>query len=507
MEDDRMLDSMERSPAASRQRLGSRLSRAMLICEALERRELLSRGMGLDALGGMGFGRHFGSLQAELGGFAGGRPGAMFGAGNLGVGGGMRSPIFLLTASLLTSGNGSTSLPSRSVLSSSSVQSAFQTLQTDLNNDITVGSKPTHATVGQLEDDLQAIRKGTLTGSAATTAIQNDEAAILTSMGLSSSQVSQIQSHLQAVQSAIQSASSSPTSTTTGGTTSTSSGGTTTGGTTSPANPTTPTSSSAVQSAFQALQTDLKNDLSSNAQPTNVSIGQVMDDMDAVQKGTLSGSSAVTTIQTDTAAVWSSMGLTQNQITQIQSDQTALASAIQASSGSSSSSTSSGASSSASPTSITAVEATMQSVQPYLIDVPGVGGVALNAGGYGGPGMGGFARSRVSGFAGSGGGGPVVLRMNGQGGMGGGGGLFISRTNGAVGPAMGGPVVSAMNGLAGTGMGGPVVFSMKGQSGMGMGGPVVSAMNGPAVLATGTSSAQTVVSSGNQSSGGSTSSQ
>ena len=37
----------------------------------------------------------------------------------------------------------------------------------------------------------------------------------------------------------------------------------------------------------------------------------------------------MTTIQTDTAAVLSSMGLSQSQITQIQSDQSALATAMQ----------------------------------------------------------------------------------------------------------------------------------------------------------------------------------
>ncbi len=376
-----MLESMERSPAASRQRRGSRSSRATVSCEALERRELLSRGLGLDALAVMGMGRHAGSLQSELGSFGGGGPGAMFGGGKLGLGGGIKSPVFLLTASLLNSGSGSTTLPSRSVLSSTAVQSAFQTLQTDLADDVTVGSKPTHATVGQLEDDLQSIRKGTLTGSAATSAIQADEAAILTSMGLSSSQVSQIQSDLQAVQSAIQSASSSGTgSTTSSGTASTTTSGTastTTSGTASSPGSTTP--SSAVQSGFQTLQSDLKSDLSSNGQPTNASVGQVEDDVNAIQKGTLTGSQAVTTVQTDTAAVFSSMGLSQTQITQIQTDQTALASAIQANAGSTSASTSS----SASPTSIAAVEATMQSVQPYFVGVPGIDG--LTSGSFGGP--------------------------------------------------------------------------------------------------------------------------
>lgn len=379
-----MWDSMERRPATSRQRRGSRLSRATVGCEALERRELLSRGMGLDALGGMGMGRRLGSSQADLGSFGGGGPGAMFGAGNLGLGGGMKSPIFLLTASLLNSGNGSTSPPSRSVLSSSAVQTAFQTLQTDLNDNVTVGSKPTHASVGQLEDDLQSIRKGTLTGSAATSAIQSDEAAILSSMGLSSSQVSQIQSDLQAVQSAIQSASTS-TSTSTSSTGTTTSGGTanstTTGSTTSGSTST----GSAVQSAYQALQSDLQSDLSSNSQPTNASVGQVMDDLDSIRKGTLTGSQAVTTVQTDTAAVFTSMGLSQTQVTQIQSDQTALASAMQANSGTSTSSTSS----IASPTSIAAIEATLKSVQAYLVGVPGVGGFG-GGGAFGGRDMRGF---------------------------------------------------------------------------------------------------------------------
>ena len=37
----------------------------------------------------------------------------MFGSGGLGLGGGAKNPIFLLTASLLNSGGGSTTLPSK----------------------------------------------------------------------------------------------------------------------------------------------------------------------------------------------------------------------------------------------------------------------------------------------------------------------------------------------------------------------------------------------------------
>jgi hypothetical protein len=79
----------------------------------------------------------------------------------------------------------------------------LQTLQQDVQSDIPSGTQPTHASVGQLEDDLGAVRKGTLTGSQAQTTIQNDAAAILSSMGLSQAEVSQIQPDQQALQTAI----------------------------------------------------------------------------------------------------------------------------------------------------------------------------------------------------------------------------------------------------------------------------------------------------------------
>ena len=300
----------------------------------------------------------------------------MFGSGNLGLGGVARNPTFLLTASLLNAGGGTTSPPSRSVLSSSAVQAAFQTLQTDFSNDVTAGSKPTHASVGQLKDDLKSIRNGKLTGDAATTAIQNDETAILTSMGLTSSQVSQILSDVEGVQSAIEPASGSGSaSAADGGTTTATSApddGTSTAPTDGTTLPGTPATDSAVQSAFRTLQSDLKSALPSNPQPSNASIGQVMDDLDSIRTGTLTGSEAVTTIQTDTAAVLSSLGLTADQVTMIQSDQSALGAAIQDSMSQAPDSTSS-SSSSPSPTSLAGVNATMQSVSAYLIGVPGLG--------------------------------------------------------------------------------------------------------------------------------------
>ena len=60
---------------------------------------------------------------------------------------------------------------------------------------------------GRSQDDLDAIRKGTLSGTAASTKIQADQAAILTSMGLTQAQVTQIQSDQQALQTAITAAS------------------------------------------------------------------------------------------------------------------------------------------------------------------------------------------------------------------------------------------------------------------------------------------------------------
>ena len=74
----------------------------------------------------------------------------------------------------------------------------------------------------QLQDDLEAIHKGTLSGTAATTKIQADQPPILTSMGLTSAQITQIQSDQTALQTAIQTASSSSTSSSTSTSTSTS---------------------------------------------------------------------------------------------------------------------------------------------------------------------------------------------------------------------------------------------------------------------------------------------
>ena len=331
-----------------------RSTRATIRCEGLEERQLLSGGMGYDVH------RHGGhhSVTAEVGSFAGGGQGAMFGGGSLGLGGGIKNPVFLLTASLLNDGSGSSTPSSQGVLSSSAVKTAFQTLESDFSSDVSVGAQPTHASVGKLQDDLGSIRKGTLTGSAATTAIQNDEAAILASLGLSSTQVSQIQSDLQAIQTAIQSTSSSSSSATTPSSSSPSSPNSTA----SPGNWTPPTWSgstttgsstpSAVQTAFQTLQTDLKSANPNGTQPTQASIGQVQDDLTAIAKGTLTGSQAVTQVQTDTAAVLSSEGLTATQITQIQSDQAAIQSAIQTNMSQPSSAGSTSTSSSSSSTSI-----------------------------------------------------------------------------------------------------------------------------------------------------------
>ena len=129
---------------------------------------------------------------------------------------------------------------------------------------------------------------------------------------------------------------------------------------------------------------------------------RVEDDLDAIRKGTLTGTAAVTQVQTDAAAVLSSMGLTAAQVSQIQADQQAVQAAMTANSSSSTTTTSS---STASPGSIAATQATLQSVSAYLIGIPGVstfvtrgmgaGGVAIALGGSsGGRYGGGFSVAR-----------------------------------------------------------------------------------------------------------------
>jgi hypothetical protein len=373
--------SMERRLLAATKRRAC-CSRSTIGFDALEDRRLLSTGIGI--AGGRLSGMIPASMRgAEMAMFRGGRQDGLFGGGSLGLGGAVRNPILLLTAPLLEGGSGTTTPPSPGLFSSSSVQQAIQTLQTDLNNAVPANTQPTHASVGQLQDDLGAIRQGKLSGSAAQTKIQADQAATLTSMGLTQAQISQIQSDQQAVLTAIQ-ASTTTAATASGSTTTTTSGSTSA----SSANPAGTTS--AVQTAMQTLQTDLQNDTPSGAMPTHAAIGAVQDDLDAIRKGTLTGSAAVTQVQADSAAVLSSMGLTTAQITQIQADQQAVATALAT------------ASSSSTTTAASTTESTLQSVAPYLIGIPGVGGIGMR--GLGGLGAGGFGSGGGFGGFGSGGG-------------------------------------------------------------------------------------------------------
>jgi hypothetical protein len=401
-EDERMNAILHRVTDRSPQRRRHAVSKPG-VCEALEERALLS-GMGA-AMGEMARG----ARSAEMSWIGAGRHYGMYGGGSLGLGGGMSNPILLLTAPLLEAGSSSAAPPSRSVISSSAVQTALQTLQSDLNNDVTVGSQPTHASVGAIEDTMDAIHKGTLSGTAAQTQIQSDQAAILSSMGLTQARVTQIQSDVTALQTAISSSGTStgPTSTTianasttTTASTSATASSTGTAGSTSTTAPSTSSSgtASAIQTAIQTLQTDLQNDTPSGAQPTHASTGAVEDDLVAIRKGTLTGTAAVTQVQTDTAAVLASMGLTATQITQIQTDQQAVQTAIEANLPSSvtTTPTASSTSSTSSTATIAEVESTLQSVSAYLIGIPGVSAIGMR--GMGGAGFGG------GGFGGSGGG-------------------------------------------------------------------------------------------------------
>ena len=368
----------KRSAAGFRERRHGLAAWGPVALESLEDRSLLSSGMG-GLMGGLG---SLGTRSAELS-FREGRRGGLFGGGSLGLGGGMNNPTLLLTAPLLEGASGQTAPPSPGVFSSSAVQQAFQTLQTDLKTDLPSGAKPTHASVGALEDDLDAIRKGTLSGTAAQTKIQADQAAILSSTGLTQTQITQIQTDQQALETAITTASAS-----TGTGTATSGTATATSTPSSTASP-----SSTVQTAFQTLQTDLNTDTPSSPTISHEAVGTVQDDLDAIRNGTLTGTAAVTQVQTDAAAVLSSMGLTAAQVTQIQSDQQALAAAIAAD-------PNHPAASSTSTSSSSTTQATLQSVSEYLVGLPGVSTIGMRGlpggfgmGGGGGP-RGGFMNWR-----------------------------------------------------------------------------------------------------------------
>ena len=114
-----------------------------VICEVLEERALLS---GLSAsMGAMGL---RGSRAAEMSWIGASRQYGMYGVGSSGLGGGKSNPILFLTAPLVASGGNSSAPPSPGVISSSAVQTALQTLQTDLNSD-TDGWRSTHTCISR----------------------------------------------------------------------------------------------------------------------------------------------------------------------------------------------------------------------------------------------------------------------------------------------------------------------------------------------------------------------
>ena len=139
-----MHGTMDRFAVAIRQRRRPHASSKVTVrCEVLEERSLLTA---FGAPGAIGL---RGSRAAEMSFFGAGRQNGMFGRGSLGLGGGMMNPTLLMTAPLLDSAGGTATPPSPSTMSSTAVQTALQTLQTDLNNDIPTGAQPTHASVGR----------------------------------------------------------------------------------------------------------------------------------------------------------------------------------------------------------------------------------------------------------------------------------------------------------------------------------------------------------------------
>jgi hypothetical protein len=187
---------------ASRRRRSEAAAWSGAVLEALEDRKLLSGGMVSPAGSLRGF-APYGMRGAEMSSFQEGRRGGFFGGGSLGLGGGMNNPSLLLTAPLLEGGTGQAAPLSPGVFAESAVQTALQTLRTELKKDMKDNSPASRAAIGTVQDDLDAIRNGTLSGTAAVTQVQTDAAAVLTSMGLTSGQVSQVQADQQAVASAI----------------------------------------------------------------------------------------------------------------------------------------------------------------------------------------------------------------------------------------------------------------------------------------------------------------
>lgn len=95
------------------------------------------------------------------------------------------------------------------------VRTAMKTLQTDVKASLdAIGSTihhPTHASLGAVMDDHEAIAAGTLTGDAATARLKADEAAVLQSAGFSADQITKIQADKQALDDALKAAGIDPT--------------------------------------------------------------------------------------------------------------------------------------------------------------------------------------------------------------------------------------------------------------------------------------------------------
>jgi hypothetical protein len=108
--------------------------------------------------------------------------------------------------------NGSSNSFDLTLNQNSEVKTAFDTLKTELRNDIPVGAKPTYASIGTLMDDLDAIRGGSLTGTDATSKVQADEAAALSALGVSDDQITAIQTDEAALVSAIEAVNSTTSS-------------------------------------------------------------------------------------------------------------------------------------------------------------------------------------------------------------------------------------------------------------------------------------------------------
>jgi hypothetical protein len=220
------------------------------------------------------------------------------------------------------------------------VTAAQTTLQNDLKSfETSPPTKPSAASLAQLQTDMKAVQAGTLTGTAATTQIQADQNAILASEGLTTTQIATINSDQAALQAAMKAA--FPNAPTPPGGVATGiglafpggpggmSGPGGKGGPVGKGGPGAVSLPASVKTVVTQLETDTKAAIGDPPKaPSAASLKQLRTDLATEKAGTLTGTTATTQIQNDKNAILASQGATAAQIATINSDQTSVQAAF-----------------------------------------------------------------------------------------------------------------------------------------------------------------------------------